>query len=65
MWRTAGRAGADGVARLRVPYATNSQLPARPLRPYRVTVGDAAHAVVVPEAAVTTGAVVRVGEAGP
>ncbi len=59
-WRASGAAGEDGVARLRVPYATNSATPARPVRPYRVTVGDVAHAIVVPEDAVTTGATIRV-----
>lgn len=64
-WRSAGVAGDDGVARLRVPYATNSQAPVRPVQAYRVTVGDTAHAVVVPEDAVTTGGTVTVGEAMP
>ena len=64
-WRSASVAGDDGVARLRVPYATNSQAPVRPVQAYRVTVGDTAHAVVVPEEAVTTGSTVAVGEALP
>jgi dolichyl-diphosphooligosaccharide--protein glycosyltransferase len=64
-WRSAGVAGDAGVARLRVPYATNSQAPVRPVQAYRVTVGDTAHAVVVPEDAVTTGGTVAVGEAMP
>jgi asparagine N-glycosylation enzyme membrane subunit Stt3 len=64
-WRTSAVAGADGVARLRVPYATQTSVPTRPVQPYRVTVGDVAHAVTVPEEAVTTGATVQVGEPQP
>lgn len=64
-WKTTGVAGDDDLARLRVPYATNARTPARPVRPYRVTVGDAAYAVSVPEDAVTSGGTVPVVEARP
>ena len=39
VYRAKTEAGADGVARLRVPYATRTRLPARPVSPYRVDVG--------------------------
>lgn len=64
-WRTTAVAGADDVARLRVPYSTSTQSPVRPVQPYRVTVGGTAYAVSVPEEAVTKGATVPVGEAKP
>ncbi len=60
-WRTAATAGGDGRARLRVPYATGGAAPARPVQPYRVTVGAAAHAVSVPEEAVREGRTITVG----
>jgi dolichyl-diphosphooligosaccharide--protein glycosyltransferase len=64
-WRTTALAGDDGVARLRVPYATQTpfQLPTRALQPYRVLAGGVAQAVSVPEVAVATGQTVKVGEA--
>lgn len=64
-WRTTGVAGGDGVARLRVPYATNGRHPAHPAQAYRVSVGDTAWAVSVPEEAVVSGTVVPVGDATP
>lgn len=62
-WRVETLAGADGFARLRVPYATRTDAPARPEGPWRVTIGDAVHRVDVPDEAVLTGATVSV--AGP
>lgn len=64
-WRATTEAGDDGVARLRLPYATDTQAPARPTRPYRVTVGGVARAVVVPENAVMAGATILLGEPQP
>lgn len=61
-WRTATTSGSDGIARLRVPYATHTTAPVRPIQPYRVTVGEAAHAVSVPENAVRDGRTLVVGE---
>lgn len=62
-WEARTTAGADGRARLRVPYATRGPHPTRALAPYRVEVGERAFAVPVPEAAVLEGATVAVGEA--
>jgi hypothetical protein len=56
-----GAAGADGVARLRVPYATETQAPARPIGPWLVRVGDAEREVAVSESAVREGSAVAVG----
>lgn len=38
-WRTAGRSGADGVARLRVPYATDGRTPTRAAGSYELSIG--------------------------
>ena len=54
-------AGADGVARLRVPYATGPPLHEEAVAsegPYRVRIGDEVHAVAVSEADVQEGRVV-------
>jgi asparagine N-glycosylation enzyme membrane subunit Stt3 len=69
-WRASTRADADGVARLRVPYANDARLPTRPLEPYRIRIGAeesgaVEHRVAVPEAAVVTGGAVRVDAAPP
>lgn len=53
-------AGPDGVAKLRVPYASVTDAPARPIAPWRVRVGDAAVAVAVSDQAVENGDVVAV-----
>ena len=63
VYRAATRAGADGVARLRVPYATETAQPTRSLGPYRLRLGDAIVRVTVREADVRSGAVLRF--AGP
>jgi hypothetical protein len=39
-WRAEGEADESGVARLRLPYATRTRLPARPTGPWRVRAGD-------------------------
>jgi len=53
-------AGADGVARLRLPYATDTDLPARPDGPWRLRVGGRGLDLEVPEAAVVAGRRIRV-----
>lgn len=58
-------AGADGVARLRVPYATGPPLHAEavaPEGPYRVRLGGGVRAVAVSEADVQEGRVVVVSD---
>lgn len=61
VYRVEGRAGEDGVARLRVPYATETALPARPLGPWRVEREGAEVAEVrVSDAEVLEGSIVRV-----
>jgi len=55
----------DGVARLRVPYATAPSTPARALGPWRVRVDGAEHAVDVSEADVLEGRTVPVPAHGP
>ncbi len=65
VYEAEGSAGPDGVARLRVPYPTTTDAPARPVAPWRVRVGDSAVAVAVPEQAVENGEVVVVPRSGP
>ncbi len=60
VYRAETRVGEDGVARLRVPYATQTQLPAHPVSRYRVTVGETRYDVAVSDAQVREGAVVPV-----
>jgi dolichyl-diphosphooligosaccharide--protein glycosyltransferase len=57
-----GGAGDDGVAHLRVPYASDATTPVRPGL-WRVLAGDATYDVSVPEHAVLRGESVRVGPA--
>jgi hypothetical protein len=54
-------ADAEGVARLRVPYATDTMLPVRPTAPYTVTVDGTTHHVAVSDTQVLEGDTVRVG----
>jgi hypothetical protein len=54
-YRAASAAGADGTARVRVPYATDAGTPARATGPYRITFGGASRRVRVPDAAVRAG----------
>ncbi|MFQ5416134.1 MAG: STT3 domain-containing protein [Myxococcota bacterium] len=58
-YRAAARIGPEGVAHLRVPYAT-SPADTSPRGPYRVTSGERAVAVAVSEADVREGRIVRV-----
>ena len=57
-----GTSGADGLARLVVPYATETGAPVRPDGGWRVRVGDREVTVAVTDADVTEGRTVRVGE---
>jgi asparagine N-glycosylation enzyme membrane subunit Stt3 len=59
-FRAAGRAGADGVARLRVPYATDGRTPTRAEGPYELSVDGVELRVDVPERAVRGGVELRV-----
>jgi len=52
------RSGADGTARLRVPYATETHEPTRPDGPYRLRVGDTERLVRVTDADVRKGAII-------
>jgi len=53
-------AGADGVARLRVPYASDAKTPVAAREPWELRVGDARLSVMVSEEAVLQGATVPV-----
>jgi dolichyl-diphosphooligosaccharide--protein glycosyltransferase len=56
-----GKAGDDGVARLRVPYAGDAATPTRTTGPWEVSVaGGASVTVEIPEAAVLEGRAIRV-----
>jgi len=66
-YRSSARAGIDGIARIRVPYATGdgsrtAALPvARAVGPYRVEVGDRVHRVEISEQDIQRGGVIRIG----
>jgi hypothetical protein len=60
-YRATAEADAEGVARLRVPYATETEAPARPLAPYAVRAGERAYEVVVSDVQVREGAAIDVG----
>ncbi len=53
-------AGADGVARLRVPYASDAKTPVAAREPWELRVGAARLPVVVSEQAVLQGATVPI-----
>ncbi len=59
-WRARARAGADGMARLRVPYPTRGAAPVRTLGSYRVRAGERDLRVEVSESDVREGRVVAV-----
>lgn len=65
VFRAGTMADGAGIARLRVPYATESTGPTRAMAPYRVRSGRAVVLVNVPEDAVRSGATLRVGEPQP
>lgn len=54
-WRAAARAGADGVARLRLPYATDGATPTKAAGPYRIEVGGRSSSLSLAEAQVLAG----------
>ncbi len=59
-WIIQGRTDEHGVATLRVPYATRTELPTRPLGPYRVRVAGREATVHTDDADVQEGREVRV-----
>jgi asparagine N-glycosylation enzyme membrane subunit Stt3 len=59
-YRASAEADALGTARLRVPYATETETPVRPLAPYVVRAGGRAYEVVVSDVQVREGAVIDV-----
>jgi asparagine N-glycosylation enzyme membrane subunit Stt3 len=59
-YRAQAQPGPDGVARLRVPYATRTALATRALAPYEIRSGRSTLHVDVTDAEVTGGAVIRV-----
>jgi hypothetical protein len=48
----------DGRARIRVPYATETDAPARPIGPWRITSGDVVYHATLRDSDVVTGATV-------
>ena len=65
VYRAGAAADAGGVARLRVPYATDAAHPVRTLGLYRVSTPGSSRLVAVPDAAVRAGALVPVAGQGP
>jgi dolichyl-diphosphooligosaccharide--protein glycosyltransferase len=57
-YRATADADSRGVARLRVPYATDTEAPAHPLAPYRVSAGVRVYHVAVSDSQVQDGAVI-------
>jgi hypothetical protein len=62
-YRAAALAGEDGLARLRVAYATDGSAPTRAEGPFEVRVADAVYTAEVSERDVSAGARIRVGPA--
>jgi asparagine N-glycosylation enzyme membrane subunit Stt3 len=60
-YRATAQADGEGVARLRVPYATETEVPARPVAPYEVRAGERAFEVHVSDGQVRAGASIDVG----
>ncbi len=61
-WAATAVADARGRARLRVPYATATELPVAPVGPYRVSVDGRVRRVPVTEEQVRRGATIPVGK---
>jgi dolichyl-diphosphooligosaccharide--protein glycosyltransferase len=61
VYRTSAVVDRDGLARLRVPYATATSAPARPVGPYTLRAGGRSRRVRVSEAQIHNGAVIRIG----
>jgi hypothetical protein len=64
-YRAATRIGEDGIARLRVPYATETSEPTKPEGPYRVWIEDAEVRVRVTDADVREGALIQLTAPSP
>jgi hypothetical protein len=58
-YQARGRAGEDGLARLRVPYPTDASAPTRALTRYQVTSGAKSWQVEVSDTDVRSGSVIR------
>lgn len=61
VWRASTALDAAGQGRLRVPYATDTELPTRPEGPLELEVGDARHRVDITDADVRGGRTLEVG----
>jgi hypothetical protein len=61
VYRASTAADREGLARLRVPYASVTTAPARPAGPYTVRVGGKSQRIRVSEAQVRQGAVIAIG----
>jgi dolichyl-diphosphooligosaccharide--protein glycosyltransferase len=62
VYRASTAADREGMARLRVPYATLTTAPTRPAGPYTLRIGGTSHRVRVSDAQVRQGAVIAIGE---
>ena len=62
-YRAAAAASMNGTARVRVPYATDVNAPARPTGPYRITFGGESWQVQVPDADVRSGRTLAIAPA--
>ena len=60
VYRTSATADHDGLARLRVPYASATNAPTRPVGPYTVRVGGTSRRIRVSDAQVRQGAVIPI-----
>lgn len=60
LYRAVAAADAAGIARLRVPYATDGDGPTRARGLWRIQIGDAVVELSVPDAAVRSGSILRV-----
>jgi asparagine N-glycosylation enzyme membrane subunit Stt3 len=61
VYQTSTVADRDGLARLRVPYATATTAPARPVSPYTVRIGGTSQRIRVFDAQVRQGATISIG----
>ena len=59
VYRARAEVGSDGVARMRLPYATDGATPAAAITPYRVRVGEREVSLEIPEDAVVGGRILR------
>jgi dolichyl-diphosphooligosaccharide--protein glycosyltransferase len=61
VYRASTTADRDGLARLRVPYATDTSAPTRPAGPYTLRVGGTGQRIRVSDAQVRQGAIIPIG----